>query len=237
MTFDTEIAMASELGKLKLIIFDCDGVLVDSENLSIAALHDVILKQGGILSEEEVIQQFQGRSMKSARDELFAKQGVMLSQESLDEMNKQLFTCFKEELQPVKGVRSFIESLDLPVCVASSSHPERIDVSLTATKLKSYFAGNIFSSTMVQNGKPAPDLFLFAAKNMSVPADCALVIEDSPAGVEAARRAGMLCIGLTAGSHAKHPNHKQRLIEAGAHWVVSSYEEVAEVVEKLSEIN
>lgn len=215
---------------IDLIIFDCDGVLVDSELLSIDALHHLILAQGGMLSKHEVIQQFQGRSMKSAREELFATQGVELTQASLDDMNKRLFARFKAELQAVTGVKEFIESLITPCCVASSSHPERIDVSLEATCLKDYFSGNIFSSTMVKKGKPDPDLFLFAAEKMKTAAKRALVIEDSPAGVEAARRAGMVCIGLTAGSHAKQPSHRKKLIDAGANWVVDSYEEVSKII-------
>lgn len=216
-----------------LIIFDCDGVLVDSELLSIDALYHLILTQGGMLSKHEVIQKFQGRSMKSAKDELHATQGVELTQKSLDDMNKCLFSRFKAELQPVSGVKEFIESLTIPYCVASSSHPERIDVSLEATCLKDYFSDNIFSSTMVKNGKPAPDLFLFAAEKMKNAANRALVIEDSPAGVQAARRAGMMCIGLTAGSHAKHHSHRKKLIDAGANWVVDSYKEVADIIKAL----
>jgi HAD superfamily hydrolase (TIGR01509 family) len=219
---------------LDLIIFDCDGVLVDSEILSIEVLHDLILKQGGNLTKEDVIQQFQGRSMKSARDELFASQGVELTDASIVEMNEYLFARFQQELQPVLGVTAFIETLNLPYCVASSSHPERIDASLTATNLRHYFSDKIFSSTMVVRGKPAPDLFLFAAEKMALPAERALVIEDSPAGVQAARSAGMLCIGITAGSHAKHPDHRQRLIDAGANWVVESYDEVSKIILTLS---
>jgi HAD superfamily hydrolase (TIGR01509 family) len=220
--------------KLQLIIFDCDGVLVDSEVLSIEALHRLILDEGGMLSKDEVIAQFQGRSMKSARDELFASQGVELTQTGLDAMNVDLFSRFRQELQPIKGVSDFIESLTLPSCVASSSHPERIEVSLTATQLRSYFHDNMFSSTMVKTGKPAPDLFLFAARKMGVPANCTLVIEDSPAGIQAAKRAGMLSIGLIAGAHAQHPSYKQKLIEAGADWIVDSYQEVMRLVKQLS---
>jgi beta-phosphoglucomutase-like phosphatase (HAD superfamily) len=88
--------------------------------------------------------------------------------------------------------------------------------------------------TMVTTGNPAPDVFLFAAEKMAFPAEHTLVIEDSPAGVQAARSAGMLCIGITAGSHAKYPNHRKRLIDAGANWVVESYDEVAKIILTLS---
>jgi HAD superfamily hydrolase (TIGR01509 family) len=231
---DVTNSVSSSRQALGLIIFDCDGVLVDSEVLSIKALHSLILQQGGNLTKDEVIEQFQGRSMKSARDELFSTQGIELTQDSLDEMNRHLFMRFKEELQPVVGVTEFIQSLILPCCVASSSHLERIEVSLTATNLRQYFSDKVFSSTMVSRGKPAPDLFLLAAEKMSLSADCALVIEDSPAGVQAARHAGMLCIGLTAGSHAKHPDHGQRLADAGANWVVDNYMDVAKIIRSLS---
>lgn len=145
-------------------------------------------------------------------------------------MNRHLFARFKAELQPVSGVKEFIRSLTVPYCVASSSHPERIDVSLEVTCLKDYFSGNIFSSTMVKNSKPAPDLFLFAAEKMKIAANRALVIEDSPAGVEAARRAGMLYIGLTAGSHTKQPSHRKKLIDAGTNWIIDSYEKIQYII-------
>lgn len=219
---------------LELIIFDCDGVLVDSEVLSIEALHKLIIDEGGAMSKDEVIAQFQGRSMKSARDDLFTTQGVELTQTGLDAMNANLFARFRQELQPIFGVVDFIESLTLPICVASSSHPQRIEVSLSVTKLSSYFCDKMFSSTMVKTGKPAPDLFLFAANRMGSPANSTLVIEDSPAGIQAAKRAGMLSIGLTAGSHAQHSSYKKKLIEAGADWVVDSYQDVMKLVTKLS---
>ncbi|WP_187424840.1 HAD family hydrolase [Marinomonas sp. IMCC 4694] len=230
MLHQTEHSEAKRLASLALIIFDCDGVLVDSEVLSIDALHRLILAEGGKLTKDEVIAQFQGRSMKSAKEELFASQGVALTQVALDAMNVALFARFYQALQPIQGVADFIKSLTLPFCVASSSHPERINVSLDATQLQAHFAGKVFSSTMVKNGKPAPDLFLLAAHTMGCSADSALVIEDSPAGIQAARQAGMLCIGLTAGAHAKHPNHTQKLIDAGANWVVDSYEDVAKII-------
>lgn len=219
---------------LELIIFDCDGVLVDSEVLSIDALHRLILSEGGKLTKDEVIVQFQGRSMKSAREELFASQGVELTPAALNAMNKDLFARFYQELQPIPGIEDFIEHLSLPYCVASSSHPERINVSLTATRLNTYFSGKVFSSTMVKNGKPAPDLFLLAAQKMGAPTNTTLVIEDSPAGIQAAKRAGMLSIGLIAGAHAQHPSHKQKLIDAGADCVVDSYEEVLKFINEMA---
>lgn len=131
--YQTGDSEAKQLASLELIIFDCDGALVDSEVLSIDALYRLILAEGGRLTKDEVIAQFQSRSMKSAKEELFASQGVALTQMALDAMNVELFASFYQALQPIRGVSDFIESLTLPFCIASSSYPERIDVSLDAT--------------------------------------------------------------------------------------------------------
>ena len=116
---------------------------------------------------------------------------IALSEDHIESMRTELYARFQAELQPIPGIVDMLAGLTLPHCVASSSQPERIRLSLTKTGLIGFFEPNIFSATMVRKGKPEPDLFLHAAKSMGfAPADC-LVVEDSPAGIQAAHSAGM----------------------------------------------
>lgn len=143
-------------------------------------------------------------------------------------MNIRLFVRFKASLKPIPCIRQFINTLKLPFSVASSATPERICYSLWLTGLLDDFGERIFSSTMVRAGKPAPDLFLYAAKVMGAkPRNC-VVIEDSAAGVQAAQRAGMIGIGLTAGMHAKGVGYSYRLLEHGASMVCADYDEISQ---------
>ena len=119
-------------------------------------------------------------------------------------MRLRLFKLFRSDLRAIDGVEEFLcPELPVPYCLASSSHIERIETSLETIRLKRHFSGRIFNAAMVSRGKPAPDLFLHAASVMGVPPSRCVVIEDSPAGIEAGRRAGMRVIGFTGGGHAR----------------------------------
>ncbi|MGH6858910.1 MAG: HAD family hydrolase [Phyllobacterium sp.] len=186
-----------------LVIFDCDGVLVDSEPISIAVLLDMIAKSGVTMSQDDAYDRFLGRSMATISKVLHEDYGFAASEADLDEMRTNLFARFRRDLRPIPGIAETLRKLELPRCVASSSQPERIRLSLTLTGLIDLLDPHIFSATMVENGKPAPDLFLLAAKTMKVePRDC-VVIEDSPAGIAAAKSAGMRVFAFTGGTHAK----------------------------------
>ena len=206
-----------------LIIFDCDGVLIDSEMISIRLLHQLFVESGAKLTELDVMQRFQGRSLKSALEEVKAEFGVEVSEHAVNAMNAKLFDAFARDLTQVEGVQHFIESLDNEVCVASSSHPERLEHSLGVTSLLRYFDGHIYSATMVKRGKPAPDLFLLAAQEMGYSPQHCVVIEDSPYGILAAKSAGMHAIGITAASHTKASEFSDKLHKAGADFVASDY--------------
>lgn len=185
-----------------LVIFDCDGVLVDSETISLEVMLGLLAEAGCPLTPEEGYRHFLGKSLGSVRDWLARERGVSLTDPLLAEMRHRLLTRFEAELQPVKGVAEAVRALDLPVCVASSSQPDRIRLSLGVTGLLPLFEPHIFSATMVTNGKPAPDLFLLAARRMGADPAACLVVEDSPAGLQAAHAAGMRAIAFTGGSHA-----------------------------------
>lgn len=194
-----------------LLIFDCDGVLVDSEPVSIAVLIDMLAHLGVQISEEEAYQRFLGRSVASMTATLWDEYGVETDIDFLDHMRIALFARFRDELKAIEGIAETLDVLALPRCVASSSQPERIRYSLGLTGLLDRLEPHIFSASMVKNGKPAPDLFLHAAEQMRVqPKDC-IVIEDSPAGIVAAKAGGMTVFAFTGGSHARFPSFREQI--------------------------
>jgi HAD superfamily hydrolase (TIGR01509 family) len=202
------------LEDVMLLIFECDGVLVDSEPLSCRIDAETLTECGVPYTAEEVARDFTGVSIKDQIARIEMERGIRLPDDFTERLNRTLFQRFETDLKPIDGVRDAILSLPFPRCVASSSIPERIALSLRVTGLADLF-DNIFSSTQVARGKPAPDLFLHAASRMNtLPEEC-LVIEDSIAGVQAARAAGMRVIGFVGGSHCG-PGHAEKLRQAGA---------------------
>ncbi|TIS60234.1 HAD family hydrolase [Mesorhizobium sp.] len=195
----------------ELVIFDCDGVLVDSEALSVSALLGMIALAGGSVSEDAAYEHFLGKSMKSVREILGRDFGLEITDAHLTTMRAELMRKFREELQPMPGIAQVLPRLRVPRCVASSGTLDRIRHALDVTGLLGLLEPHLFSAAMVERGKPAPDLFLHAASRMgAVPQNC-LVVEDSPAGIEAARAAGMRVFAFTGGSHAGNPALKGRL--------------------------
>ena len=186
-----------------LVIFDCDGVLVDSEPISIGVLVDHIARADGDVSTALAYETFLGRSMATIRGVLREIHAVDFTEDDMEAIRQDMRRRFTDELTPIPGIRETLVSLTQPFCVASSSQPDRIRLSLGVTGLIDLFEPNIFSSTMVKRGKPFPDLFLHAASQMGVePQDC-IVVEDSPAGIQAAQSAGMKVLGFAGGAHAE----------------------------------
>jgi HAD superfamily hydrolase (TIGR01509 family) len=140
---------------------------------------------------------------------------------------------FRKELRLVEGARQHLDAFaHLRRCIASSSSPDRLAVCLDVLELHNDFAGNVFSASAVARGKPHPDIFLHAAAQMQCePADC-IVIEDSASGVAAGIAAGMLVVGLLAASHMR-PQHRSRLVSAGAHFIAATFEEATEITRRL----
>jgi HAD superfamily hydrolase (TIGR01509 family) len=186
----------------ELVIFDCDGVLVDSEPLSIRVLLDVVAKAGVVIDETVAYRLFLGRSMAAVAATLEAEYGLAMTDGHLAEARARLYESFRRDLKPTLGVSAALQVLALPRCVASSSQPERIRLSLSITGLLERLEPHIYSASMVENGKPAPDLFLYAARSMGFRPERCVVIEDSAAGIEAAKHAGMRVLAYTGGSHA-----------------------------------
>ncbi|WP_134494395.1 HAD family hydrolase [Microvirga pakistanensis] len=212
-----------------LLIFDCDGVLVDSEPLACEVDADVLTALGLPYTAEDIARQFVGKSMRDMIARIEADHGCTLPGDFADQINHALFARFETDLKPIAGVRDAILSLPFPRCVASSSVPERIALSLRVTGLADLFE-NVFSATQVARGKPAPDLFLFAARQMGARPEECLVIEDSPAGVQGAIAAGMRVIGFTGGGHCG-PDHAERLRQAGAPVTMARMADLAGVVQ------
>ena len=183
---------------IELVIFDCDGVLVDSERLAVRVESQLLTEMGWPLSEADVLDRFVGRSDAHMIGEIEAHFGRPVP-EFVEQYRLRLFEAIDEELAPVDGVITALDSIAQATCVASSGTHEKMARTLGTTGLFDRFDGRIFSATEVERGKPAPDLFLFAAAEMGVaPTSCA-VIEDSRAGVEAARAAGMSAFGYCGG--------------------------------------
>ena len=200
---------------IDLVIFDCDGVLVDSEVISCQAHADVLSQCGYPITADQVFDRFLGRSARQARLEIEAELGRSLPDDFNALLQDQLFQAFEADLQAIDGIAQALDGIDVPVCVASSGSHRRMGVSLGTTKLYQRFAPHIFSSSQVENGKPAPDLFLFAAAQMRAePARC-VVVEDSVAGVKGAVAAGMTVLGFCGGSHCRD-DHAATLQAAGA---------------------
>lgn len=194
-----------------LVIFDCDGVLVDSEPVSVRVLVDALRRKGLNMEEAEAYRRFLGRSLATITKTMREEFAIEADESFLEDMRHDLYTRFRKELQPMAGIADALDGLDLRRCVASSSQPERIRLSLTLTGLIDKLEPNIFSAAMVARGKPAPDLFLHAASQMGADPENCIVIEDSPAGIEAGHRAGMAVFAFVGGSHASVPGYRERI--------------------------
>jgi HAD superfamily hydrolase (TIGR01509 family) len=199
---------------IRLVIFDCDGVLVDSEGIALEVLVEALAEKGISLTTEEAADRFLGRSLGSLTNVVRSEFGIDIDPPFLADMREVLYARFRAELKAISGVAAAIDRLKttgIACCVASSSQRERIELSLSVTGLFSRLTPHIFSATMVSKGKPAPDLFLHAAHHMRfAPSDC-LVIEDSPAGIRAAQAAGMRVLAFTGGSHTEHQSYRRSL--------------------------
>jgi HAD superfamily hydrolase (TIGR01509 family) len=189
------------LEQVELVVFDCDGVLVDSERLSVRTEVQLLGELGWSVTEDDVIERFVGRSDAHMLSVIEAQLGRPVP-EFMTQYRERLFAAFDRELTVVPGVVDAldrIESLGLATCVASSGTHDKMARTLGRTGLLDRFDGRIFSATQVAHGKPAPDLFLFAAASVGVDPTRCVVVEDSRYGVEAARAAGMRSVGFAGG--------------------------------------
>ena len=219
-----------------LILFDCDGVLVDSEVLATRELQRYLEDLSFPTAfEVENHDRFTGLSLRDIRTSLETQAGRSLPEDFERELRRRDVKAFQRDLRPINGVRDTLSALDLPRCVASSGSQEKIRHSLALTGLIDYFGTHLFSAhdQQVHQGKPAPDLFLHAAKSMGFKPNRCLVIEDSVAGVRAGIAAGMHTIGFAGGSHC-NTDHPARLRHAGAHDVAMNMSTVTAIIDRIA---
>ncbi|MCC8984021.1 HAD family hydrolase [Bradyrhizobium acaciae] len=207
--------MDPRLPETDLVIFDCDGVLVDSEELSCRCLAEAMVSAGIDMSTERALELFLGRSTAALLDYCRAV-GKSLPANFLPDLAVQVRETFRSQLKPIAGIAALLGELQLPYCVASSSDLERVTFSLDLTGLATGFGPRLYTSQMVKHGKPAPDLFLYAAAAMGAEPCRTLVIEDSVSGVMAAKAAGMKVWGFVGGTHYRLADGNALLRQAGA---------------------
>jgi len=200
---------------IDLVIFDCDGVLVDSEVISCRAHAEILTRHGYPITAEQVLERFLGVPDREARQAIETEIRRKLPDDFEAGMEKAALQRYAFDLRTIPYVGEAIAAIGLPKCVASSGTPEKIRHGLTCAGLYDLFAPRIFSASQVERGKPAPDLFLLAATQMqTAPARC-IVIEDSIPGITGALAAGMTVLGFHGGSHCR-PGYGETLRAAGA---------------------
>jgi HAD superfamily hydrolase (TIGR01509 family) len=213
-----------------LIIFDCDGVLIDSELIGCGVDASELTRAGIPITAEELLARFAGTTSREMYAVLEAEHGVRLPDTFARLVRERADAAFARALKPVPGVLEMLDRLQLPHCVASSSTMRRLGITLGLTDLWDRFAPHIYSAEAVPRGKPAPDLFLHVAASMKVGPERCLVIEDSVNGVRAAVAAGMHAFGFTGASHCP-PDHHAALAAAGAVAVFSQMQALPELIE------
>jgi HAD superfamily hydrolase (TIGR01509 family) len=222
----------SVTSNVDLVIFDCDGVLVDSEVISCRAHSEMLTRHGFPITADQVLDRFLGVSDREARLIVEAELGRSLPADFEAQMKQAALQRYAGELQDIAYVSEAIAAIALPKCVASSGTPEKIRHGLTCAGLFDLLAPNIFSAVQVKRGKPAPDLFLFAAAQMQTAPERCVVIEDSVPGITAALAAGMTVLGFHGGSHCR-PGYADTLRAAGATVTFSDMRELPGLIGRL----
>ncbi len=193
-------------GDIGLVIFDCDGVLVDSERLTVRVEARMLTEMGWPITIDEVVQRFVGGSSDAMLAEIEQHLGAERTAEFDRQSSEEIIAAFHAELQPIEGVRDLVEALHdrgVPTCIASSGSHRKMDLTLGLTGLRALFEGRIYSGSEVERAKPWPDLFLHAARLMGVASKRCVVVEDSINGCRAAVAADMTCYGYAGGLSAR----------------------------------
>ena len=216
---------------IRLIIFDCDGVLVDSEPITNSIFAEMLTDLGLALSASQVHETFVGRSMKQCMEIVHELSGTPAPDDFLDEYHRRTHVALGERVEAMPGARATITAVQqrgLATCVASSGEHEKMRVTLGRTGLLDCFGDRLFSATEVARGKPFPDVFLHAAERMGFAPSESLVVEDSEPGVRAAIAAGMTTVGFT------HATPAAKLTGAGAHRTIGRLDELLSVLDALA---
>lgn len=212
-----------------LVVFDCDGVLVDSEVIAARVLSRELVAIGFMLTPEDCLARYTGISLPSVVARIEDEWGHKVPADFLDRLRRGDGQAFREELRAIPHVHEVVAGIAMPRCVASSSRLAKIRLTLSLAGLLKLFDPHLFSAEMVAHGKPAPDLFLFAAAQMGVePAYC-LAVEDSQAGVRAGLAAGMRVLGFVGGAHCR-PGHGATLQAAGAERIFADMRDLPDLL-------
>jgi len=219
---------------LDLLICDCDGVLVDSEVLACRIDAEELARRGfAEYSLDEVLRRFVGVSQRDMVAAIERECGRSLGEDFSAVVAARVELALSEGLEPIPGADAVLADIVLPKCVASSSAPRKLKLALTVTGLIRHFEPHIFSAALVARGKPAPDLFLYAAAQFGARPERCCVIEDSTAGVAASQAAGMVTIGFVGGSHCR-PDHAEHLKARGAAAIMYHWGELPVLLDNLS---
>jgi len=218
---------------IELVIFDCDGVLIDSESISSRIETEELKRCGCDITVETYLE---GALGIAEEEEIWTRiaqeNGVLLPADFVRLVRERVDKAFENELKPIPGIEVILSELKMPYCIASSSRPERIRKCLQLTGLARFFSDNVFSRISVDRGKPHPDLFLYAAARMGAnPARC-VVVEDSPAGVQGAQAAGMTVLGFLGAEH-QIPQLRDKLLESGSAALFKDMREFFRIVGEL----
>ncbi|MGI2035241.1 HAD family hydrolase [Rhizobium panacihumi] len=219
-----------------LIIFDCDGVLVDSEIIAAQVESHLLTEAGYPISAEEMGERFAGLTWRDILLQIEKEADIPLSASLLDKSEKLLDARLARDVKVIEGVKFALARLTTQRCICSNSSSARLDMMLTKVGLKPYFENHIYSAKDLgpDRVKPKPDIFLHGAQQFGVAPERCLVIEDSSHGVHGARAAGMRVIGFTGASHT-YPSHADRLTDAGAETVISRMSDLPAMVAALAE--
>lgn len=211
----------------KLIIFDCDGVLVDSEPITNQVLRDMLAELGLDLTLEDMFEHFMGHSTEHCIAFMADEFDFTAPEGFADEFRRRSYAVLREQVEIMPGVMDALSAIDVPSCVASSGQHAKIRTTLGRTGLYERFEGRIFSAMDVGRPKPAPDVFLHSARQCGVAPGACMVVEDTPVGIEAAVRAGMHPVGFAG------LTPPQRLAAAGARHILSHMSELPALIRHL----
>jgi len=213
----------------RLLIFDFDRVVADSETLANVVLAEFVSELGVPTTLEDAYNRYMGKRFPEVIREIEAATGRQLPNGFPDEFQSRTLARFRQDLVAVPGAKDYIDSFaHVPKCIASSSSPDRLGLCLDVLGLRGAFEPYVYSASMVPRGKPHPDIFLYAAQQMRIAPSRCIVIEDSASGVEAGVAAGMTVIGLLAASHIQE-GHRERLAATGAHYVADTFQEATDI--------
>ncbi len=203
--------MGASLSGPQLIIFDCDGVLVDTEHITGAFFQRYLLDQGAGDTNGEDLYRYRGYSLAAAIADLERRTGKKVPDTFIDTFRSETMATMEKELRAIEGIEATLDEIDIPKCVASNGPMKKMQLTLRVTNLRHHFGDGLFSAYDIQKWKPDPALFLHAAKSMNVAPERCVVVEDSVHGIDAAVAAGMQVFGYASHGEA------QRFAEAGAH--------------------